>query len=360
MAPAKFLGPQCETYGKYFRWDQNINNSTNPLDPGGAPDLIFKGAGLTLAWDNPIDPGITWTHYDVLLQEDAGWRLNSNTGPPPTQAQFMAVLGNLTTIQIRGEYRYGADFGGLDNVILENSFAFDLDGDDSSGALNGNFNADSTCLPRAPLADVDAIFTSEKRVDSIVCQVQFAQNPALELLQSTVAANNIGVISSPGHITLYNLGGATLADFRQALLGLEYFDSSPMPFRGIRIVAVRVYTECGEAALRYAYLPIFPPADAGTDATVKLCQNDAAIDLRDALTVPFAPDGLWKPTLGSGSLFRPGVTAPGTYAYIVPPVGDCPGDTALIEVSVETLFNCAPIPYCVTKTPFGYPFLPTC
>ena len=51
------------------------------------------------------------------LQEGAGWVL-AGTTTPPTASQFLAVLGDLTDFQIRGEFRFGADTGSLDNVIF--------------------------------------------------------------------------------------------------------------------------------------------------------------------------------------------------------------------------------------------------
>ena len=35
-----------------------------------------------------------------------------------TQAELLSVLGSLETIRIRGEYRSGYDYGGLDSVVL--------------------------------------------------------------------------------------------------------------------------------------------------------------------------------------------------------------------------------------------------
>jgi uncharacterized repeat protein (TIGR02543 family) len=114
-APAKFLGNMAAAYQGTLQFDlkQSAVDSQYNLD-----DVVLVGGGYTLAYDTPNNPATTWTHYSIPLNETAGWKLNSITGPAASQAQILAVLGALTDLRIRGEFRNGADTGGLDNVLL--------------------------------------------------------------------------------------------------------------------------------------------------------------------------------------------------------------------------------------------------
>ncbi len=340
-AANRFKGNKCDAYDKFLRWDQFTSDTSNQQPFGGNPDVVLEGAGLTLVFDNAQNPGLTWTHYDIRLREDTGWRLNNINGAQPSQAQFRAALGNITALRIRGEYRSQADFGGLDNVVLESVFRFDLDADNSSGAPEDGFKTDTLCDPVAPVVDVDVLLLSEKPVDSIVVRIALVQNPLLETLSvgalpPTIQAQQ----NSPGWLTLLNIGAASLADFMAALRTIRYTDGSPNPASYERLVTLRAFTECGEMALRYAYLPIFPAGNAGMGRDTILCAGTQGADLFSLLSDSPAAGGYWQPALsGATGRFVPGIDPPGVFAYIIAGAKGCPGDTAWVEVVVEPSFD---------------------
>ena len=117
VAPAKFLGNQGAAAGSLLTFD------LMQVYPGGAdqfnsPDVVLKGAGLTLAFDtspNPANGG--WTSYAVPLSAGA-WHLNTLGGALATPTQMAAVLADLASLAIRAEYQTGPDVGHLDNVVL--------------------------------------------------------------------------------------------------------------------------------------------------------------------------------------------------------------------------------------------------
>ena len=111
-APASFHGDFSSGYGTNLTFDLQQSSLSNQFN---AVDIYLRGAGLELRYDTASNPGIDWTNYSVLLQEQAGWTLN---GSAPTQAEFLQVLGDVTDLQIRGEYIPGPDVGGLDNVVF--------------------------------------------------------------------------------------------------------------------------------------------------------------------------------------------------------------------------------------------------
>ena len=335
VAPGKFLGNKCDAYDTYLRYDQITSDTTNEDQYGDRPDVILFGAGLVLVFENDENPNLSWTHYDVLLREDAGWRLNSITGAVPTEAQFRAVLSNLSGMRIRGEYRPYDDYGGLDNVRLESSFGFDLDGDDSSGATDGDFRSDTLCVPFGAIADLDASLFSEKQIDSIVVFIENAT--ALESLELDAIPASLDVqMIDLQKIVLKNTGSTTPQDFVLALVSMHYNDLSPTPRRGERVIGFRVYTDCGEIAIRYAYLPIYPLPDAGLDGDTLVCAGSLPVDLFALLKGSPETGGIWSPSLAAGNgLFDTGKDAPGAYTYLFPKAGECPGDTAGVIVEVE-------------------------
>lgn len=117
VAPASFLGDRTAAIGTFLSFDlqQVYSGAANQFD---REDVILEGAGFRVVFDTPVNPANgSWTSYAVPLTFSQ-WRLDSLTGAIPTEAQFASVMGNLTTLQIRAEYRSGADVGKLDNVSL--------------------------------------------------------------------------------------------------------------------------------------------------------------------------------------------------------------------------------------------------
>ncbi|MFN0015660.1 MAG: laminin B domain-containing protein [Saprospiraceae bacterium] len=335
-APLKFRGNKCDAYGRYLRWDQYTSDTTNSQPYGGRPDVVIEGAGMTLIFDNAQNPQLAWTHYDLLLREDAGWHLNDLTGPTPSQAQFRTVLANVTAFRIRGEYRSQADYGGLDNVVIESNFRFDLDDDNSSLVFDDGFATDTLCIGYSPVADLDVVLFSEKKVDSVVFRLLLtpdAPNESLDIVGPLPSTLSV-IRHSPVWLVLKNNGSATLADIVAGIQAVRYANLTVSPTRGERFVTVRIWDECGEMALRYAYLRVFPAGDAGLPADTTLCANAPSVNLFAVLGGMPDPGGYWQPNL-PGGVFAPAASTPGIYSYILPAAGNCPGDTATVSVAVE-------------------------
>ena len=113
-APAKFLGDVSAAYGNSLSFDLRQDLAANPFEDS---DVVLESGDTTLHFDAGADPGTTFTNYVVPMTE-AGWHADSLTGPLVTQAQFLAVLTDLTQLRIRAEYRTGPDTDDLDNVVL--------------------------------------------------------------------------------------------------------------------------------------------------------------------------------------------------------------------------------------------------
>lgn len=111
-APAAFHGDYTAAYGTQLGFGLKQSSLDNQFD---SVDVYLRGGGLELTYDTPNNPGTDWTSYSLALTEVGGWQLG---GAAPTQAQVLQVLGNVTDLQIRGEFVTGSDIGSLDNVSM--------------------------------------------------------------------------------------------------------------------------------------------------------------------------------------------------------------------------------------------------
>jgi outer membrane protein assembly factor BamB len=115
VAPDKFLGDGSAAYGRLLTFDLiQIQTGGFAVDE---TDVILGGAGLRLLNSATSNPFYVWTPNQVTLDESGGWIVES-TGAPATQEDISTVLADLDQLWIRGEFRGGPDFSGLDNVVL--------------------------------------------------------------------------------------------------------------------------------------------------------------------------------------------------------------------------------------------------
>lgn len=115
-APLKFLGRKSAAYGRTLSF--SIMQSDSAPSASTEPNVILASADTTLVYKFAEEPGTAWTPYTITLDETSGWRKTTVDGPAPTEAEFRAVLSNLTKLHIRGEFSDSKDTGGLDDVVL--------------------------------------------------------------------------------------------------------------------------------------------------------------------------------------------------------------------------------------------------
>ena len=115
VAPAAYLGDRSAYSGGTLSFDLRSTGSGGAAN--GAGDLVLSGAGLTLVLDIGAADG-NWGSFSAFMDTRSDWRLNSESGSVATQAQIDAVMADLQSLQIRGEYLNGVDVGSLDNVVL--------------------------------------------------------------------------------------------------------------------------------------------------------------------------------------------------------------------------------------------------
>ena len=334
VAPIQFRGNKCNVYGNNLSYDIKTTDSTS--DPFDSTDIIIEGAGLYMVFQYENLPGTTWTHYDIPMVENAGWRLNHLGGPPPTQGQFQALLSNVTRLWIRGEFIHGDDAGSLDNVVFASPVELDLDADDSSGADGANYSGDTLCLGGSSLiADIDFFFNADPGADSVVISLVFGHADGdLEYLSQATTVTGIQISgNNTEQVSLINSGSADAAAMKAAVIAVEYHHDGPPSTNGLRVVRVIAYSGC-VSDTAYAFIYIITAEVAGIDTTVAICSDETAFALL-SLTGGVAGLGNWTPPLHSGSdVFDPAEDAPGLYAYIVPGIMNCPADTAFVDIQV--------------------------
>jgi Laminin B (Domain IV) len=117
-APLAFRGNQSAGYGGFLRYDLAV-----ALPPTGdwyvEADVILTGTnGKVLTAQTMTRAPGGWATYGLPLLESA-WHKDRLNGANPTRSEFLAVLGGIRSLWIRGEQFYGTDTTYLDNVRLE-------------------------------------------------------------------------------------------------------------------------------------------------------------------------------------------------------------------------------------------------
>lgn len=93
QAPAAYLGNQSAAFDGVLQFDLKQSSTNSQFDDN---DVILRGAGLTLVFDTPNNPGVEWTRYSIPLNSAAGWRIDARSGPAATDEAIQSVLSDLT------------------------------------------------------------------------------------------------------------------------------------------------------------------------------------------------------------------------------------------------------------------------
>jgi hypothetical protein len=113
-APAKFLADKSAYVGGRLTFC--LRPSMNNWKDGNV--VILAGAGLVLVAEIKPFPSTEWKQYTIPLGV-CYFRLNNKTGSPVSPQNFAAVLSDLESLRISGEYGSTvAETTGLDSVTL--------------------------------------------------------------------------------------------------------------------------------------------------------------------------------------------------------------------------------------------------
>ena len=115
-APSAFRGDLSTAYAGLLTIDRRFTS----VDADGFEaknDIQLLGGGFALFADVPVPSRELWGRFSVPLLP-GHWNVGSCDGPPATEAQLRAVLGNVTDLFIRAEYVAGNETHDLDNVTI--------------------------------------------------------------------------------------------------------------------------------------------------------------------------------------------------------------------------------------------------
>ncbi len=111
---APYKGDFSRAYGRRVIYDLKQSQSFGLLK---GDDVVLYGGGYELSFNVRENPGTKWTPYSVTISAEAGWQ-HRVSKVPATEEELKAVLSNVTSLSIRGEYSDGPDRGCLDNVYF--------------------------------------------------------------------------------------------------------------------------------------------------------------------------------------------------------------------------------------------------
>lgn len=117
VAPRKYLGNASAVYGKRLTFDLQQGNIFNQIR---GRDVVLNGGGISIVWNLRFAPGRDWTPYSVRLDDKSDWLIDepNGNGPAATEADVRTVLGDVTSVRIRGEYYDGLD----DTACIDNVY----------------------------------------------------------------------------------------------------------------------------------------------------------------------------------------------------------------------------------------------
>lgn len=238
---------------------------------------------------------------------------------------------------------------GISGMTSEDEFRqnpylrLDLDRNNSSGRMIDHFIVDSVCVTDFPVADEDVrILTDYERIDSLVMWLKEGEQQSGEEWISGTFSDHFEVEGNQTtRLVLRNKGTATIADFETALRNIRYQIVADEVSDGRRELWTLLYKDGVPSDEARTFLDVQAniSAYAGKDGSITVCAGGRLTDLRPVLGEHAVAGGRWEPEL-SGILgdngvdvpvLRGGVDTAGIYQYIVQ-AGDCPADTATIEV----------------------------
>jgi hypothetical protein len=193
-APAKFLGDASAYYGGTLEYDILIRTTDGVIYweavlNGGTQSLFYTSSGA------PPALGV-FEHRTVPLTE-TGWHRGSYNGPAATQAEMLQVLGTLTGLYIRTEWKTGPDDTSVDNVRLQN------------GVGGSIVQFDAALFPKAEnVASHKAVIRATRGGDLAgAAQVDFgtADGTATDGLDYSAASGTLNWADGEGGIKTFNV-----------------------------------------------------------------------------------------------------------------------------------------------------------
>jgi len=148
-APQSFVNQVVNGYGQELSFALNQDQTTGQFDD---PDvLLVVGNGILLGYEFSENPGTDFTTYSIPITEDGGWYDVDGMFDVTDGELFQQMLGDVTRVQIRGEFSEEQDTGCLQSPMVappgENTSASTggtTDGNSSSTTADAETTTDTT------------------------------------------------------------------------------------------------------------------------------------------------------------------------------------------------------------------------
>ena len=283
----------ADVAGELFRVD--------PLNPAGGASIGILNVGNGQLPYGLIATGAT-CQITQFLAGGNGSLFTIN--PANAQTNLICALGlSITGLSSPDDY-----------LASDCTLQIDLDYNNSSGALVNHYDADTSCIATLDIVDSDVFVYSPNAIDSITVSISNGLlDGTNETLTLTSTINNITTTGNgTANVTLIKTGSADYFDFQDALLAMEYQNTSAIPSFGQRQISFLAYsgTEVSPVSVTTLYLLSqnnLSVLDLGNDTT--LCQGQT---LTLSANTPSAITYLWdnNPTNNTAAF---STTTNGTY-----------------------------------------------
>ncbi len=366
-------------------WTPNLNSGTGVFDPsidsagtytyiisGNAPCddasasvtvtiVPFLDAGLdgTLNLCTNDDPANLFASLNGMPQSGGIWTptLNSGTGLfdpsiDPAGIYTYTLAGTAScpdsTAQVTVSIEVVPDAGlnGTLNICNDNGTA------DLFNSLNGMPETGGTWSPALnsgsgvfnPLIDSAGTYTYTQFANSVACENDTATVTVMVSELGNAGTNgNLDLCNNNGIVDLFDsLGGSPDSGGTWSPTlnsGSGIFDPS-IDAEGTYTYTITGSAPCANVSAE-VIVSVETVPEAGLDATLRLCDNNDAVDLFDSLGGTPANGGIWTPTLNSGTgVFDPSIDSAGVYTYTINSTsGTCPDNTATVTITLNPAAN---------------------
>jgi hypothetical protein len=114
-APPKFFGDASGFHGGQLRVWLKQSSTSNQF---ASDDIVLEGAGMTLRYRHNQLVGTDWTEIMIPLSTVESGDRWYHGAEVADESMLQSVLADLTRLRVRGEFRNGADTGGLGFVSM--------------------------------------------------------------------------------------------------------------------------------------------------------------------------------------------------------------------------------------------------
>lgn len=316
------------TNGNFYTMDITTGTATliGMMGSGPAGDLAFFDGNLYMADVNGellrLNPNNTNNSTSIgVLNVGNGLPYGLiSTGTTCQVTQFLAggidslFFVNPNTAQTTFVCNLGITVTGLssptDYLASDCTIQIDLDFNNNSGAIDHDYYADTSCINTSSIVDSDVFVYAPNSIDSITVSIASGILDGSNEILNLATAGNLNIVGSgTSNITLINTGTADYYNYQDALLAMQYQNTSLIPSFGQRQFTFSAYSGSSVSTLSTTTLYLLSQdnlsVNLGNDTT--LCTGNT-LNLNAAS--PSANAYLWN---DNSTNFQLSATQSGTY-----------------------------------------------